>query len=95
MIDNKSIKEKVTKAAVGYPVKRIDLFGSYAVGRQTEESDVDLLVEFETPEISLFTLSGLKMDIEESLGINVDLIHAPLPKDAMIDVGRTVALYEA
>ncbi|MEW6686009.1 MAG: nucleotidyltransferase domain-containing protein [Candidatus Edwardsbacteria bacterium] len=30
-----------------YGVKRIGLFGSWIVGRQTKKSDVDLLVEFD------------------------------------------------
>ncbi len=32
-----------------YGVKRIGLFGSYAKGTQAEDSDVDIVVEFERP----------------------------------------------
>jgi len=32
-----------------YGVKRIGLFGSYAKGTQAEDSDVDVVVEFERP----------------------------------------------
>ena len=32
-----------------YGVKRIELFGSYAKGTQAEDSDVDVIVEFERP----------------------------------------------
>ena len=32
-----------------YGVKRIGLFGSYAKGLQREDSDIDILVEFEKP----------------------------------------------
>jgi len=32
-----------------YGVKRIGLFGSYAGGTPTEESDVDVVVEFDRP----------------------------------------------
>ena len=32
-----------------YSVKRIGLFGSYVRGQQTRGSDVDFLVDFETP----------------------------------------------
>ena len=95
LIDQEVIKSRIRDVAVEYPVKKIDLFGSYAEGRQTEDSDVDLLVEFKTPDISLFVLSGLRIDIEESLGVSVDLLHVPLPKDSMIEIGRTVPLYEA
>ena len=94
MIDQNVLKNKIKDVAVDYPVKKIDLFGSYAEGRQTEDSDIDLLVEFKTPDISLFILSGLRIDIEESLGMSVDLLHAPLPEDSMIEIGRTVPLYE-
>ena len=95
MIDQNVLKNKIKDVAVDYPVKKIVLFGSYAEGRQTEDSDIDLLVEFKTPDISLFILSGLRIDIEESLGMSVDLLHAPLPEDSMIEIGRTVPLYEA
>ena len=95
LIDQNVIKNKIRDVAVDYPVKKIELFGSYAEGRQTEDSDIDLLVEFKTPDISLFILSGLRIDIEESLGMSVDLLHAPLPEDSMIEIGRTVPLYEA
>lgn len=34
-----------------FKVKRLDLFGSLARGEETAESDVDLLVEFEGPDL--------------------------------------------
>jgi predicted nucleotidyltransferase len=41
-----------------YDVRRIGLFGSYAKGTQAEDSDVDILVEFEIP-IGLGVISGI------------------------------------
>ena len=70
------------------------LFCRVASGSQNDNSDVDLLVEFKTPNVSLFTLSALKIRIEELLGTPVDLIHAPIPKDSLITIGRTISLYE-
>ena len=46
-----------------YPIKCIDLFGSYAEGRNTVNSDVDLLVEFETEAVSLLTICSLKKQV--------------------------------
>jgi predicted nucleotidyltransferase len=53
MLTQKKIKETLEIAypylADEYGVKRIGLFGSYAHGYPTEESDIDLVVEFEQP----------------------------------------------
>ncbi len=95
MLSTKEIQENVKKVALKYPVKNVKLFGSYAEGNANENSDVDLLVEFFKPHVSLFVLSGLRMDIEELLGKDVDLIHAPVPKDSLLDIGRTISIYEA
>lgn len=94
MLDLPTIAESVSEAARDYPIKRIDLFGSYACNNQTAASDVDLLVEFTSLAVSLLTLSSLRMHLEEKLGVPVDLLHAPLPKDSFIEIGETVTLYE-
>lgn len=94
MLDLPTIAESVSEAARDYPVKRIDLFGSYARNEQTAASDVDLLVEFASLAVSLLTISSLRMRLEEELGVPVDLLHAPLPKDSFLEIGETVTLYE-
>lgn len=55
-------------------VKRAAIFGSFARGDATEESDIDLLIEFKGKEKSLLDLAALKIKLEESLGRNVDLL---------------------
>ena len=67
-----------------YSLRKVHIFGSYAENRATEASDLDLLVEFEQPIVSLITLNSLKNDLEDALGLPVDIIHAPLPKNSMI-----------
>ncbi len=44
----------------GYGVKRIGLFGSYVRGEQGLESDVDILVEFESGMKTFDNYMGLK-----------------------------------
>ena len=56
-----------------YKVKSIALFGSYARGEQTEDSDVDLLVEFDSG-VTLFDIVDLQDDLSELLGRRVHVV---------------------
>ena len=91
--------EQITNAAAAvakeFPITKIQLFGSYASGKNTPESDVDLLVEFTTDAVSLFTLSALTIRLEELLGISVDVVHAPIPEDSIIELDKVVPIYAA
>ena len=55
-----------------YGVRRIGLFGSHASGRQSATSDVDLVVDFETPSFDNFM--GLTEHLERLLGKKVDVL---------------------
>ena len=92
MLSEQQIKDSVSIVAKEYPIKRVDLFGSYASGNNHQNSDVDLLVEFHTDRVSLLTLNSVKYRLEELLGTDVDLIHGPLSKDSMIKVDRRIPL---
>lgn len=48
------------------------LFGSYARGEQTPESDIDLLVELSEP-IGMFKFIELQYELEDIFGKSVDL----------------------
>lgn len=48
------------------------VFGSVARGDDTEESDLDLWID-PAPGFSLFDLGGLVADLEELLGVPVDI----------------------
>jgi len=54
-------------------VKRASFFGSIVRGEMTEDSDVDLLVEFEGRK-SLLDLAHLKNELEDSINRRVDLL---------------------
>jgi len=55
-----------------YPIKTISVFGSFARGDNNENSDVDILVEFEKPVGIEFI--DLANDLESILHQKVDLI---------------------
>lgn len=57
------------------PVLKAWLFGSYARGEQTAESDIDILIlPDKSQHFSLFTLSEMYEDLKELLNREVDLI---------------------
>ena len=59
-----------------YGLVSIELFGSYVRGEQDEESDLDLLVEFDPDsELSLFDFVGLQQELSDRLGVRVDLVE--------------------
>lgn len=95
MLTVEQIADGVRTASREYPLRRVELFGSYATGKNTSRSDVDLLVEFTQPRVSLLTLNSLKYRMEELLGAEVDIVHGPLPEDCMLELDRRIPLYGA
>ena len=77
-----------------YPIKKVVLFGSRATGTNREDSDVDLIMEFFTP-ITLLMLSKIRYQLEEVLGLRVDVIHGPIRDTDLLDIGEVVELYAA
>jgi hypothetical protein len=67
------IKDTIIEVLKKYGVKRAAFFGSIVRGEATEGSDIDLLVEFEGKK-SLLDLVGLKLELQELLGREVDVI---------------------
>ena len=66
------IKKKILPILKRYNVKRAGIFGSAVRDEETEESDIDVLVEIES-RMSLLDFAGLKLELEEILGKRVDL----------------------
>lgn len=55
-----------------HAARRVALFGSHAGNRATAKSDIDLLVEFESPTFD--NLLGLSRDLERLFGRKVDIL---------------------
>ncbi|MEM4729991.1 MAG: nucleotidyltransferase family protein [Thermoplasmata archaeon] len=57
-----------------FGVRRIGLFGSVRAGRAREDSDIDLLVEFEPGRETFADLMGLHSFLTQLLGGKIDLV---------------------
>ncbi len=58
------------------PVLKAWLFGSYSRGEQRPWSDVDILVQYDREKpIGLLKIAGMKVDLEDLLGREVDLVE--------------------
>jgi uncharacterized protein len=69
-------REHVLALAAARGASRVRVFGSVARDADHEESDLDLLVDL-PPGTSLLDIVGLQFDIEDALGLKVDLCTEP------------------
>ncbi len=56
-----------------YSMKEIGIFGSYVRGEQRDNSDIDILIDFEEYP-SLFEFVGIEDELGGYLGMKVDLV---------------------
>jgi len=56
-----------------YGIRKISLFGSYIRNEQKDSSDIDFLVEFESP-ISIFQHVHLMNELEQLFGRKVEVV---------------------
>lgn len=69
------IAERVRPVAEKYNIDRVYLFGSYARGEATEESDIDLRIDYTRLTFkSIFGYGGLFADMEDALKKSVDIV---------------------
>lgn len=89
------IQSIVAELAQKYGTQRIYLFGSYARGDMNETSDVDLRID--KGRIKGLELASLLLDLEDALGMSVDLIPTgSLDSDFLSAIKEDeVLLYEA
>ncbi|MGC8785570.1 MAG: nucleotidyltransferase family protein [Armatimonadota bacterium] len=53
--------------------RKVELFGSYARGEARPDSDIDVLVDFKEKK-SLLEIVGIEQELEEAIGVKVDLL---------------------
>lgn len=69
-----ALKKNKTIIKERFGVKKIGIFGSVARGEAKDESDVDVLVEFERGKTSFDNFMDLSFFLESLFGRKVDLI---------------------
>lgn len=65
-------RERVLAIAHEHRAANVHVFGSVARGDDTSASDIDFLVEF-LPPFNLLTRVGLIVELENELGVSVDV----------------------
>ena len=89
------IQNLIQPVAALYNVDRVMLFGSYARGDATPDSDIDLHIDKGAIR-GYFRLAGFHRDLEGALDMSVDiLITGALDEDFLSRIaGEEVMLYE-
>ena len=72
-LNNEKYKEIILEVLKMHDVQRASLFGSIVRDEMTDESDIDILIEFKGVK-SLLDLAGLKIALEEALASKVDVL---------------------
>lgn len=70
------IKKIIQESFPSKPIKKAWIFGSYARGEETPDSDIDILVDFDTnSSINLFSIAAIIIELEKKSGKKVDLVE--------------------
>ncbi len=94
MMTKETIQERLRAnfphLAQEYGVERIGLFGSFASGTASDDSDVDVVVEFQQP--LGFRFMDLVEELEQLLGRKVDVLTPEGVKSIRVEqVRRSIA----
>jgi uncharacterized protein len=81
-------REEILRIASRYGAKNIRLFGSTAKGEAGPTSDIDFLIDLE-PGRSLLDIVAIKQELEDLLGVQVDVVTeaaiSPFIRDEVVE----------
>jgi len=83
-------RERIRQIVFSHHATNVRVFGSVLRGEDTEDSDLDLLVD-PTPETSMMDIGAIRHELKMLLGVNVDVL-TPM---ALPDTFRNQVLREA
>lgn len=88
LIARPEVREDILRIASTHGASNVRVFGSTGRGEQRAGSDLDLLVDMAEGR-SLFDLIALSNDLEEGLGVEVDVVTeaslSPYMRDRILD----------
>lgn len=85
MLTIEEIRRAVAKVGKKYGIKNAYLFGSYAKGEATENSDVDLLIDLGKID-DYMTYEGMRLDLVDTLGTEVDIVTTEAVRPRFFDL---------
>ncbi|MCH7761802.1 nucleotidyltransferase domain-containing protein [candidate division TA06 bacterium] len=99
----KDIQKIVQQMAERFHLQKVILFGSYAYGQPTEDSDVDLLVVMETDEKPLHVAARISASVDHPFPLEIIVrrpqdLKAYLAEKSVFEthvITNGIALYEA
>ncbi len=83
-------REDILRLAATYGARNVRIFGSVVRGEAGVDSDIDFLVDMD-PGRTLFHLGGLLFELQELLGVEVDVV----PEGGLRENVRSQILKEA
>jgi uncharacterized protein len=66
-------RDAIREIALSHRVTNVRVFGSVLRGEDTEDSDLDLLVE-PTNETTMMDIARIQLELARMLGVNVDVL---------------------
>lgn len=85
-----SHRDAIRSVVLAHRTRNARVFGSVLHGRDTDDSDLDILVD-PTPDTTLFDISAIRIELRKLLGVPVDV----LTPNALPDKFRAAVLAEA
>ena len=71
----KARRDHILNLCAKYGASNVRVFGSVARGEADESSDIDLIVDFD-PERSLLDHAALWLELQELVGVRVDVVSS-------------------
>ncbi len=77
------LRQRLPEIRKRYGVSALGIFGSHVHGKQWTRSDLDILVEFDNGNLTLFQFVELRDFLSDLLNVKVDLVEKRALKPAI------------
>ena len=84
-ISKEKILSKIVSNLKKYNISKISLFGSFARNDNTNDSDIDIIVNFNERK-TLLELAKIERELGEQIGIKIDLLTEKSISPYLIDI---------